>query len=59
VQAALNRRGQSPALDIDGLNGPRTIAAVQAFQAGAGLDPDGIAGPATLAALFTAQGVAA
>ena len=36
---------------IDGILGPETTAAVQAFQAANGLTVDGIAGPQTLAAL--------
>jgi len=36
---------------IDGVFGPKTQAAVQAFQGGAGLTVDGIAGPLTWAAL--------
>lgn len=50
IQAALNARGFGP-LVVDGINGPKTIAAVKAFQAKAGLVVDGIAGPKTVAAL--------
>lgn len=39
---------------IDGLVGPKTIAAIRAFQTLHGLNPDGIVGPKTLTAL---QGV--
>lgn len=37
---------------LDGTDGPKTKAAVEAFQRSAGLKVDGIAGPKTLAALF-------
>lgn len=50
VQTALNARGFGP-LVVDGINGPKTIAAVKAFQSKAGLAVDGIVGPKTVAAL--------
>jgi uncharacterized protein (TIGR02594 family) len=50
VQRALRARGYDPGRE-DGDAGPRTIAALQAFQRSAGLVPDGIAGPLTEAAL--------
>lgn len=36
----------------DGISGPKTLAAIQAFQQSVGLTPDGIAGHDTQAALF-------
>ncbi|MBL8605140.1 MAG: peptidoglycan-binding protein [Myxococcales bacterium] len=62
VQVELNRLGQSPRLDEDGLDGPNTSAATRAFQQrwnAAGLSPrldeDGDPGPATLAAARNAS----
>jgi peptidoglycan hydrolase-like protein with peptidoglycan-binding domain len=58
VQNALNvLGGPGTPLKVDGINGPKTIAAVKAFQGAHGLAVDGIAGPKTKAAL--AQAVAA
>jgi hypothetical protein len=55
VQHALNLLGASPALVEDGVNGPKTIAAVRAFQAQhPALVVDGAAGPQTKAALAAA-----
>jgi hypothetical protein len=51
VQTRLNALGASPSLVVDGLFGPKSTAAVVAFQRSHGLVPDGIVGPATLAAL--------
>lgn len=48
VQTQLNRWPFSPALAIDGAPGPRTDAAVRAFQHAAGITVDGVAGPQTL-----------
>lgn len=56
IQRALLARGYDlgPA-GADGDAGPRTIAAVAAFQRAAGLVPDGIAGPLTQKALAVAD----
>jgi hypothetical protein len=43
-------------LTPDGVFGPRTEAAVRAFQTGAGLDEDGIVGTATWSELVAASG---
>ncbi len=51
VQAKLNSLGANPQLVVDGSNGPKTTAAVKAFQNAKGLTADGIVGPMTLAAL--------
>ena len=50
LQQALTRLGVA-SLTADGIFGPRTDAAVRAFQSSAGLVADGIAGPKTFAAL--------
>lgn len=49
VQAALNRHGFM--LDVDGITGPRTRAALREFQHRMGLPVTGVADAATLAAL--------
>jgi lysozyme family protein len=51
LQAALNKLGANPQLDVDGNFGRMTARAVRAFQAKAGLAVDGLAGPATWAAI--------
>lgn len=51
VQARLNALGANPPLDVDGVAGPKTNAAVKAFQSSRGLAADGVVGPLTLAAL--------
>jgi hypothetical protein len=51
LQALLN--GQGASLGIDGDFGPRTDAALRAFQTWAGIASDGIAGPITYRALTT------
>ena len=50
VQAALTALGFDPG-GVDGVSGPRTRAAILAFQQGAELAADGIVGPMTRAAL--------
>jgi len=52
IQATLARIGHDPG-PLDGIPGPRTTAAVIAFQKEEGLTPDGIVGPLTRAALTT------
>jgi len=42
---------QHDAIAVDGVFGTQTLAALKAFQLGAGMTPDGIAGPLTWAAL--------
>ena len=56
VQHALNRHPHHlprprPPLDVDGIRGPKTKAAVQRFQRAHGLSPGGKPGPKTRAAL--------
>ncbi len=53
VQAALSRLGFAPG-SVDGEWGPKTKAAVIAFQRAAELKPDGIVGPQTIRALQAA-----
>lgn len=50
VQEALARHGMN--IVVDGKMGPKTIAAVKAFQKVNGLVPDGVIGPKTEAVLF-------
>ena len=50
VQLLLTFLGYDPGA-IDGADGPKTRAAVKAFQQAEGLEPDGIAGPQTQARL--------
>ena len=50
IQRALIARGYEIG-KVDGDAGPKTIAALRAFQKVAGLVPDGIAGPMTVKAL--------
>jgi lysozyme len=54
VQRALNFLGASPALVVDGILGPKTRAAVQAFQRANRLAADGVVGPRTIACLSAA-----
>lgn len=51
LQIKLNAAGASPKLEVDGMFGPKTEAAVIAFQEANNLDADGIVGPNTWAAL--------
>ncbi len=51
VQSRLTELGYAPG-PIDGIDGPRTRRAVEAFQAARGLVVDGIAGPRTKQALW-------
>ena len=50
IQTALAGLGFSPG-SIDGISGPKTTAAIRAFQKARGLQVDGIVGPRTRAAL--------
>lgn len=50
IQSKLNDLGFGP-LTVDGANGPKTQAAIKAFQASKNLTIDGVVGPQTLAAL--------
>lgn len=50
LQQQLAQRGFDPG-KIDGISGPRTKAAIKAFQTANGLTADGIVGPRTMAAL--------
>ena len=51
LQARLNALGFKPPLKLDGIFGPKTLAAVKAFQKSHGLKVDGLVGPKTTAAL--------
>lgn len=51
LQGRLNARGATPPLVLDGIFGPKTNAAVRAFQGSRGLVVDGIVGPKTWTAL--------
>jgi lysozyme len=54
VQQALNYLGADPKLKEDGVLGPKTTAAIIAFQQRVGLVPDGVVGPKTRAAIEVA-----
>lgn len=51
IQSRLNSLGANPPLAVDGISGPKTLAAIKAFQSANGITPDGIVGPITQAAL--------
>lgn len=51
LQTILNATGKYGGLEVDGIYGRATMAAVRAFQGNNGLTPDGICGPLTWAAL--------
>ena len=53
LQRLLNDMGES--LDVDGIFGEKTEAALREFQRDAGMDPNGIAGDAVMAALRKAS----
>ena len=57
AQAKLNRAGAQPPLAEDGIFGPKTRAAVVAFQGSRGLSADGIVGPRTRTALDAGNAV--
>lgn len=52
VQKALNTKGRTPKLKVDGVYGPLTVNAVKWFQKKVKLTPDGIVGKETRAELF-------
>lgn len=56
IQAILNKLGATPSLKVDGVSGPKTVAAIKNFQVRHGLAPDGIAGEKTKTALLLASG---
>ena len=56
IQAALNQLGANPLLEIDGVWGSATAAAVRDFQSSHHCFVDGWAGPRTLAAIEAAMG---
>ncbi len=51
LQKRLNALGFKPPLKVDGIFGPKTLAAVKAFQKTHGLKVDGLVGPKTTGAL--------
>lgn len=58
LQSSLNALGAEPPLATDGALGPRTTAAIRAFQEQVGLSPDGVAGSDTLRALQAQEALA-
>ena len=54
LQSDLNRLGEMPPLEVDGIYGTATKAAVAKFQAKHGLPVDGWAGPVTTPAITAA-----
>jgi peptidoglycan hydrolase-like protein with peptidoglycan-binding domain len=57
-QGALTALGRFDGLQVDGISGPMTRAAVVAFQRDKGLAADGVVRPKTRAALGAALGAA-
>jgi lysozyme family protein/peptidoglycan hydrolase-like protein with peptidoglycan-binding domain len=55
VQRSLNKLGIEPQLVEDGINGPRTMAAISLFQQQHGLHDTGLLDAATIAAIATAS----
>jgi hypothetical protein len=53
LQAALNRAGYAPKLEVDGEFGPLTLAAVKWFQTRMKIEVDGIVGPITWSKIDT------
>lgn len=51
IQKRLNELGANPQLIVDGKSGPKTTAAIKAFQTSKGLTADGKVGPLTSAAM--------
>jgi len=51
IQTLLNKAGAKPKLNVDGIFGPLTTAAVKAFQKKCGLKPDGKIGTKTMPVL--------
>jgi peptidoglycan hydrolase-like protein with peptidoglycan-binding domain len=54
IQEFLASQNYDPG-EVDGIMGPRTKAAIKAFQSDHGLTPDGIVGPQTLKAIASAE----
>jgi peptidoglycan hydrolase-like protein with peptidoglycan-binding domain len=56
IQKMINGLGYSPTLVVDGAMGPKTSAAIKAFQASQGLPTDGLATTALKTALSSTMG---